>query len=298
MLQKIVLIIFLVIPLHSQAKEQAPEILQTDLVRISFDQADSAYARLALQILTRSYEEIAYDLQLQKTDTLHVIIVPSRSDFREYTRGRLPSWTEAFASPATRTMVVKSPRWDRSGSNFRVVLVHELLHLLLHEKVGNRPIPRWLDEGLAIFYSGEVRWKTMTAISKASATNSLIPLQDIDLVLKFHRAKAELAYQESYTAVHYLLSIYDVDALRIIFEGIREGRDMDESFLMATGSNFAGFEREWRQYVKKTYKWFWLLEINSYIWVAIFLLAVLALVIIKIRNRRTVKEWDYWADGE
>ena len=50
-------------------------------------------------ILERASEEIAHDLYLLPRDTLRVIIVPSRESFRDYLRGRLPEWTQAFAVP-------------------------------------------------------------------------------------------------------------------------------------------------------------------------------------------------------
>lgn len=276
----------------------AAETIKAGLVTISYAPADSQYARSAARVLAYAYEEITFDLQIVNSDTLRVIIAPSRKKFFEYTRGQLPKWTGAFATPGSRTMVVKSPRWGREGKDFSGVLVHELVHLLIHEKVRGRPVPRWLDEGLAIFYSGETRWKTMTALSKAAATNSLIPLQDIDWVLRFNRIKAELAYQESYSAVRYLLSVYDIDAIRIILDGIRQGRDMDKSFREATGSTFRDFELEWQQYAKKTFKWFWLSDINDFFWVFILVLAILAAIVIRIRNRRKVHEWEEWGEGE
>jgi len=259
---------------------------------------DSSQAREASAILSKSYLEISDDLQLMVEDTFHVFIAPSRQEFHSFARGKLPKWTGAFAVPASRAMVIKSPRWDRPETDFRATLIHELVHLLLHERVRHRPIPRWLDEGLAIFYAEAEKWSTLTALSKAAAANSLIPLADIDRVLNFQRAKAELAYQESYSAVHYLLLTYDIEALRIILQGIREGKDLDASFHLATGSTFVGFEQEWILYVKKNFKWFWLAEIDSYIWLLILVLGILAWLFIRRRARRKLQEWESMPEPE
>ncbi len=267
-------------------------------ITVQYVIADSAYARKALTTLSRAFEEISFDLKVTKSETLSVLIVPSRSEFGKYIHGELPRWTGAFAIPQYKKMVVKSPRWDRGKNDFQANLIHELTHLLVHESIGNKPIPRWIDEGLAIFYSREQRWKTSTALSKAMATNSLIPLSDIDYVLKFHQIKAELAYQESYSAVRYLLATYDIDAIQIILQGIRENQDLDKSFVLATGSTFRVFEREWIQYAKKNYKWFWLSDIDNYIWIFILLLVVLAVLIKRIRNRRIINEWERFPEAE
>lgn len=257
---------------------------------ISYAAQDSEYAQNAAAILAEAYEEIIYDLQLAKADSFYVYIMPTRKAFQNAVQGRLPSWTGAFAHPAYHTMVVKSPRWHRSDS-FRTILIHELFHLVVHHHLGTRDFPRWLDEGLAIFYSGEERWKTARALSKAIATNSLIPLADIDYVLEYHQAKADLAYQQSYSAVYYLLVTYDIDAIRHIIHALKKGESLQQCFLLATGSTLPDFEVEWQRYVRQTHRWFWFYEIDEYIWTLIFVLVVLAFVARKIRNKKIEKTW-------
>jgi hypothetical protein len=187
-------------------------------------------------------------------------------------------------------MVIKSPRWN-SESSFENSLVHELVHLVIHNYLGVRDLPRWMDEGLAIFYSGEQRWKTATALSKAISTNSLIPLSDIDYVLQYHQAKADLAYQQSYSAVHYMLRTYDIEAVRDILSDIRMGTPVQNAFFKATGSSLNEFEIEWQTHVRKTHKWMWFYEIDEFIWIIIFVLVVLAFVARTIRNRRIKRQW-------
>lgn len=293
-----IIVFVLIRTMVASADSRSFQTLSSGDITVQYVVADSMYAKKALATLSRAFEEIAFDLQVTESETLSVLIVPSRSEFGKYIHGELPKWTGAFAIPRYKKMVVKSPRWDRGKNDFRANLIHELTHLLVHEMVGNKPIPRWIDEGLAIFYSREQKWKTSTALSKAMATHSLIPLPDIDYVLKFHQIKAELAYQESYSAVRYLLATYDIDAIQIILQGIRENRDLDKSFILATGSPFRVFEHEWIQYVEKNYKWFWLSDINNFIWISILLLVILAVIIKRIRNRRTIEEWEKFPEAE
>ena len=259
---------------------------------------DSLYVRQARDVLCSAYEEIAYDLNITQHDTLNVLLAPSRRDFYSLSRGRLPSWAAAFASPVDRRMVIKSPRWNRSESTFESELIHELSHLLLHRRVAPGVLPRWLDEGLALFYSRDNRWRTSTALSKAILTRSLIPLADIDYVLNFHRQKAELAYQECYSAVYYLLTTYDIDAVRIIVNGLRDRQDIDQIFLRATGSSFSEFEREWLEHAKKSHRWTWATEVDQLIWLFIPLLAVAGYLLVRRRNRAKLREWDLYPESE
>ncbi|HNW59757.1 MAG TPA: peptidase MA family metallohydrolase [bacterium] len=258
---------------------------------------DGRFADESLRVLQQAREEIQHDLGITHQDTLRVIIAPSRAIFREYFQGHLPEWTQAFAIPAAATMIVRSPRWDRPEASFRQSLVHELLHLLLHQRIGTRELPRWLDEGMAIFYAEHAEYENKSALSRALATGSLIPLEEIDSVLEFDQNRAQLAYQESYSAVRYLLATYDSEALRTLLSGIAAGEDLDALFLRATGSTQAEFEREWRGYLERTQKWLWLSEVDELIWVALPLLFLLVFLIIRYRNRRRLAEWEGALEG-
>lgn len=257
---------------------------------IHFAESDTLFARQAGDILNKAYAEISYDLGVKTGEEFQVYIMPTRRSFLDALEGKMPKWTGAFAVPSQQLMVIKSPRWDRT-ENVNHTLVHELVHLLVHNYLGVRDLPRWLDEGIAIFYSGEDRWKTDVAVSKALATGSVIPLAEVDDVLKYHRVKADLAYQESFSAVYYLLTTYDVEALREILYGLKDGVGLDKAFREATGSGFDDFEMEWRSYIRKTHKWLWLYEINDYLWIFILSLTVLAFIIRRIHNKRVERKW-------
>lgn len=259
---------------------------------LHFEAADSNHALEALSILQRASNEMVLDFKITPVDTFKIILAPSRSYFRQYIHGRLPNWTQGFAMTDQNVMVIKSPRWDRPEVNFKQTLTHELLHLFLSARTNRGKIPRWLNEGLALFYAERSQWDTKTTLSKAVFTNSVIPLQAIDHVLTFERHRAELAYQESYSAVSYLLSTYDIEALNTILDGIKIHRPLDDSFLQATGSSFKDFETEWLKHLEKTQKWFWLSDFYDFIWIFILLLLLLVGVLIRLRNRKKMSAWE------
>ena len=266
--------------------------LSNEYFEIRFTSGDSIYAVNARAILHSAYDEIATDLKVTTNIDISVIICPSRQVFKQLTMGRLPKWVEGVANVRSHSMIIKSPNWDKSMSDFSGTLVHELTHLLFHHAVGYRRIPRWIDEGLAIFYSREEQWASATQISKALLTNSIIPLDQIDEVLTFHREKAKLAYQESYTAVQYLLATYDIDAIQIIIKGIRQGWSWDRTFQQATGSTLLEFEKEWRKYIEKEYRWYWLVEIDTFIWFIVVALFIIGFIVVRMKNRRTLEKWE------
>jgi len=289
-------IAFLFVLSHPSAATNAPMLtLEQSPFVIYHDVRDTSYARQAANILTRALEDIRFDFDIDIADNFHIYIMPTRKSFLATLESGLPQWTGAFAVPDQQLMVVKSPRWNNQDK-YNHSLVHELVHLTIHRVVGLHTIPRWLDEGLAIFYAEETRWHQATAISKALATRSIIPLSEIDDVLNFHPQKADLAYQQSYSAVRYLLATYDIEALHRILYGLKEGKSINECFIFATGSTFENFEKEWQGMIAKTHRWVWLYELDTYIWALIIGLLILAFLVRQWRNRRIKREWQQEMD--
>jgi len=284
-------VIFCFILLNTPRVSSAAVTQCDTLICIHFTPPDSNHAKEALHILVKAREELAADFLIPAHDTFQVIIVPSRAEFRQYIQEGLPRWAHAFATPAMRTMVVRSPRWDRPEASFRQALVHELIHLVLYAGAVGSPLPRWLDEGLALFYAESLNWENQTLLSKALSTGSLIPLQKIDDVLQFQQPAADLAYQQSYSAVRYLMATYDVEAMRHIVSGSIAGKDLDTLFIEATGSSMREFEQEWLKYLEKTEKWNWLIESDELIWIAVPFLFLFAVFVIRWRNRRKLSQW-------
>jgi len=286
------LMLFLpVLSAHSSQSAPLCTLVQSPLI-IQYHPQDSTLAKSLPQRLSASLEELHHDLNVPFTTPYCIVIAPSQDFYRQYLTSGLPTWASAFAVPAIRTAVIKSPRWDRPESDLGKNLLHELVHLVLHERTGHHPLPRWLDEGLALFYEGPRPWDYPLTLSKALYTRSLIPLEQIDTVLSFQKSKADLAYQQCYSAVTYFLSTYDTDGLQIVLEGFRHKKTPDEIFRQATGSTFAAFEQEWQHAIEKKYRYHWLSEWDSFLWFFIILLAAVAAAWIRRRNRRTVAQWE------
>ncbi len=293
-MKRLLLLFLLIICSLSAAKNPEKYISKNEKgIVVFFVPRDSVYADQAINIIHRYWDEMTWDLQAKAPKKPVVLITATLREYREFIRQNdLPSWAAAVAHPAKNRIYVKSPRWDPQKFSYRYNIIHEMVHILLDQIVAPYPVPRWLDEGMALYYSGEKRWSTHTSISKALLTDSLLELDEIDHVLDFHQIKAELAYHQSYSVVNFLISEYTVTSLQIIVRGLAQNKPRDEIFLQATGLTFTDFEKQWRKYVGKHHKWLWLSEIQNYIWIFILILLIFAFMLVHIRNKRTIQEWE------
>ena len=129
------------------------------------------------------------------------------------------------------------------------------------------------------------------AISKALFSDSVIPLNEIDDVLKFQRTKAALAYEESYSFTAYLVENYDFEKMIELIQGLQTEKTFEHVFRDIYGIDIFEAEIAWYQYIEKKYRWHFLLDFENFLWISILLLFFLVFLIIKLRNRHTLKKW-------
>ncbi|MBD3290794.1 hypothetical protein GF337_18450 [candidate division KSB1 bacterium] len=242
-----------------------------------------------LSKLQEEYPRLKQAIGAELLAPINIYLSNSERVYKHIVGNNLPEWSAGAALPAHRVMVLKS---YNTNSDFRKTAIHELVHLLIDEAMNSVQIPRWLNEGLAVYFSGEKNFASTSLISKALMTQSIIDLSDIDYVLTFHESKAQLAYQESYLAVKYLIENYGVQSVREIIKKIAITNDPDKAFMSAIGMDMYNFEYEWYQYVRKNYRWHFLAEFDTYLWMSLPLLFIVIYIIIRIRNRKTLKRWE------
>ncbi|MDQ6634461.1 MAG: hypothetical protein M3Z10_06845, partial [Gemmatimonadota bacterium] len=85
-----------------------------------------------------------------------VAIAPDAAHFRAWAGPAAPEWGAALAFPESRRVVMQGHSAGADAGDPVNVLRHELAHLALHERLGDRP-PRWFDEGYASVAAREWR---------------------------------------------------------------------------------------------------------------------------------------------
>lgn len=259
---------------------------------VIFTPLDSTNAKTILHLLKQSHPVLVAAFQDTSTAVIHVLIAPSQAQFDLLTGHVIPEWGEAASDITRRRIVLKSPNWVTYSMKMHTIVVHELTHIILESAANGNAIPRWLNEGIAIHYSQDTNYASGSYISKALLTNSLIPLDKIDSVLKFQRNKASLAYQESYFAVKYLTERYGENILGDIIQQLSRGVQMDSIFIQTTGEDLAAFERNWTQSLSATHRWDFLQEAGNYVWIAIGILFIIAILRIHKRKQKILKQWE------
>ena len=271
--------------------EQPWEVISGSFFNVYFQGKDLKNSQRVLNHLQTAYLKLSSEIDVQLNDSVTVYITPSKQVFKQIVGKNFPGWSDGLAAPMKNMIILKSARWMPPETDNDAIAVHELTHIMLNRAVHGNPIPRWLNEGLAVYYSGEKGFATGSRVSKALVTNSIIPLSDIDEVLQFHVDKAQLAYQQSYLAVDYLFHKYGSTAVKQIIHKMGTGLNTNQAFLEVINLDLWEFEEQWYQYIQRKYRWHFLMEFENYLWVFILLLFVSGFLVIRRRNKRIIQQW-------
>jgi len=268
---------------------------------IHYLEGDHYSAGLVKNRLDFAYPRLQDEFQYQLTQPVYLYLCNSFDSYRQVVGKNVPLWSAGLAYPNRNLIILKTVA---SENNYLNTAVHELTHIITHKMTKGNKLPRWLDEGLAVYFSNEKEFASSSLISKALISNSIIPLSDIDHVLSFNPAQAQLAYQESYVAVIYLHKKYGKNSVRAILNRIGQGDSIDKAFIHSIGMDSWDFELLWYNYIQKKYKWHFLVDFEFYLWIFILLLFIFGFILIRYRNKKKIREWeeedylydDYWGD--
>jgi hypothetical protein len=259
---------------------------------VAYREADRTLAIRMLDELQQRRQRLAAQLGYQPRRVITVFLCPTQQIFDRMTGGALPHWGEAAADVAQWRIFLKTPAASDSRTLLPATVTHELAHLCLAELAAPQALPRWFNEGAATLLAGESRHAEPTLISRALLTNSLIDFDVIDDLLSFPNAQAALAYAESYHAVSFMSQRFGVDAIRNFAQALGAHPEPRQAFHAAFGADLWDFETEYFDYLRRHFRWYFLLDESFLFGGVILILVVAGFFVTRWRTKRKVKEWE------
>ncbi len=204
-----------------------------------------------------------------------------------------PGWIAGFAYPNLGVAVLfpeRSPTYP--DSNFEDLVLHEVSHILTARAAGGRKVPRWLDEGLALFLGRSWQLEDRSRLTWAMLREGEVPLADLEDRFSSDRASATRAYAISGAFVHDLVRKRGVDSMAAILAGIAFGLPFPEAFQRAIGASLEQAEIYFWEYHSLWYRWVPILSSSMALWVAITLLALVAFRRRRALDTAQLKQWE------
>jgi len=209
---------------------------------------------------------------------IRVVLAPERSPLAS----RVASWVSGYAVPGLDTVVLFPARVPSyPDRNMESLVRHETAHVLIARAARGNPVPRWFDEGTATVAARE--WGIEDGARAALATVGPGPrsLHEVDLAFSGGGAATSRAYAISAALVRYLLRRHGDTAVGRVLARTGRGIEFDEAFEAAVGESPGEFARVYFRREAFWGSWVPFLTSSTVLWMAITLLALVA-----IRRRR------------
>jgi hypothetical protein len=249
-------------------------------------------AKEVKSILESSYKDLSYSLDESLTYPITVYVADSEKDFKSQTGGNFPDWGIGYAVFEHNLIVIKSPDHFRYNKSLGQLLSHELAHLFLEKKAGGKDLPRWMEEGFAMQKSHEWQIGQDLSVVRALFTRSIFPLSGIEGLNSFPESKAQLSYTLSFLAISYFFKEYGERTLADLVNYISQGKTWDDAFMLTTGSDYAGFQNEFSDYIKKRYQFISFFGDTFLLWLGLAFVIILLYFMKKRSTKKILERWE------
>ena len=139
-------------------------------------------------------------------------------------------------------------------SKLTPVLTHEMTHVILAEHFCRKPIPRWADEGIAVYSEPPERQQRMLSFLKDEASQKrLLPLKQVTTMRDGpqNERESELFYGQSGAVIEYLVTHHNLSETQVLsFVGLCGEAGWDKAIAKTLPNVTATkFETEWREWL-------------------------------------------------
>lgn len=129
---------------------------------------------------------------------------------------------------------------------------HEISHLVIHQATDNPygDLPRWLDEGLAVYNedeNGNLTADYVTTVRDAARSDTLFTLRSLSSTFPADPDQAHLAYAQSGHIVKFIIETYGAGKMDELLQIFSEGALYDDALEEALGVDTLGLDNAWRE---------------------------------------------------
>ena len=257
--------------------------------------------RIASQVELLAQEDFTEVLNLTGridfSESITVVLMPEGSPLAE----EMPRWVAGYARGDRRTVVLFPARVPSyPDRNMRTLLRHEVAHVLVWEAAAGRAVPRWLNEGIATVAAREWGLEDRARYAVAVIGSGPRSTRQLDRAFRGNAGEVRRAYALSAGFIRFLQTEYGILTPARILDGLADGQDLDQAFLMATGVELRRAERRFFKDQAMWNTWVPFLTSSAALWMAVTALALLAIARRRSRNRVMYDRWDeeeHWESG-
>ncbi|MEZ5330574.1 MAG: hypothetical protein R2991_00670 [Thermoanaerobaculia bacterium] len=221
-------------------------------------------------------------------DPITVSLMPEGASAARAAQG----WVAGYAYGALSRIVLFPERVPHyPDSTLEELLLHEVAHVLIDRAAGHRSVPRWFHEGVASVAGGAWDLRDGSRLTLAMLSSRELTPRELDRLFG-DPAKVGRAYAVADAFVRDLMRRHGETVVPEILARVRQGASFAAAFRTTVGLSpeqaaheFWGDEVFW-------YRWVPVLTSSATLWIAITLLALVAIGRRRQRDAAMAARWD------
>ncbi len=213
---------------------------------LSWYRGSQDFGQALLDAAAKGLEQIDREAGIKVERTVKIFIYGSQADLLGALEPRHSEWTGgvSFSEMGIILLDISEGRlsWGKRA------LVHELTHVAVHQATDNPygEVPRWLNEGLAMYMEGDLESPYASALNQAIKENRLFSLRSLSSYPGDPR-QVTLYYAESYSVVKYLIDNFGREKMAQLMATFKEGTTQETALTQVLGLSTEGLDAQWRE---------------------------------------------------
>ncbi|HSJ58894.1 MAG TPA: peptidase MA family metallohydrolase [Anaerolineae bacterium] len=206
---------------------------------------DREFGRRMLQVAVEAQSRLTADPGAQLEEPVDLYFYADAGDLKGSIQFA-QSWTGGVAFPDYYAILIAAgPDAQEYGET---TVAHELMHLVVRQLAFScsADLPRWLDEGLAVWAEGPPDEHQEALLAAAIAVDRLLSLRSISSSFSAHANRAGLAYAQSYSVVAFLIEQYGRERILDLLAAFHSGATYDGALAQVYDLDTDRLEDLWR----------------------------------------------------
>jgi hypothetical protein len=259
---------------------------------IVFEADEAKWIRETAPALFRTRDRLFFRYGAVNDSGLVVLITENRDRFIAELGPGFPDWGVGAAQPYSNRIILQAPGSRPLDEPYVQIVGHEYGHIYLHRLAGGpADIPRWFDEGFAMFAGFDWSLESFVRLGRAVVADNLLSLKELEDVNRFQAEKAALAYTESFAAFEFLQENYGRDAVVNLTKAFGRGLTPDQAFWQVLGIGYPEFAAAFQDSVRRRYNLVSLFADTGLIWALLAVFIIAAWLIKKKRAKQIERRW-------
>ena len=220
---------------------------------------------------------------------IRVVLVPETSDLAQ----DVAPWVSGYARGG-EALIVLFPARVRSypDRNLRALVHHEVAHVLVAQAARGRPVPRWFNEGVATVAARQWGVEDRARFAMAVLGGRFQNTSDLNAAFEGNDSEVRRAYAMSAALVRFIQQRYGTLAPATVLRGLARGLEFEDAFIQATGVPLSRAELVFFEEDAFWNTWLPFLTSTGALWMAVTLLALVAIHRRRVRSRQMIEDWE------